>query len=156
LLQVRHTFVKPVVSGQELVKLTSQNDAEQNNADQFFEQLNEISKGIKQVDLKMVYRLTSAWMKIYKQKVLVPLPPRNAQLITLLTVAAWAKGLLHSKNENIGKALIAQVGTGEGKSLIIAMTAIYFVKVLGKRVHILENNQGLLEKDVETMTPFYK
>jgi preprotein translocase subunit SecA len=55
----------------------------------------------------------------------------------------------------MGKALIAQVGTGEGKSLIIAMMAIYFVKVLGKRVHILENNQGLLDKDVETMKPLF-
>jgi hypothetical protein len=49
-----------------------------------------------------------------------------------------------------------QVGTGEGKSLIIAMVAIYFVKVLGKKVHILENNSALLDKNFEVMKPLYE
>ncbi len=109
-----------------------------------------------QVELRMAMLLTASWMKISKEKVLFPLPPRNAQIITLLTVASWAKSLLGAeKNKQMGKALIAQVGTGEGKSLIIAMMAIFFVKTMKKRVHILENNPGLLDKDVETMKPLY-
>jgi len=34
--------------------------------------------------------------------------------------------------------------------------AIYTVKQLGKRVHVLENNEGLLERDYATNAPFYE
>ena len=158
LLKVRKMLTSPIVSAQDLIALTASSSSfDDNNADRFFDELR--MKGVRlpadQGDLKMVYFLTASWMKISKEKVLFPLPPRNAQIITLLTVASWAKSLLKKNDKRMGKALIAQVGTGEGKSLIIAMMAIYFVKVLGKRVHILENNQGLLDKDVETMKPLF-
>ena len=35
------------------------------------------------------------------------------------------------------------------------MMAIYTVKHLGKRVHVLENNEGLLERDFASYAPFY-
>ena len=54
------------------------------------------------------------------------------------------------------RAAILQMGTGEGKSIVIAMMAIYTVKHLGKRVHVLENNEGLLERDFATYAPFYR
>ena len=47
------------------------------------------------------------------------------------------------------------MATGEGKSIVIAMMAIYTVKHLGKRVHVLENNEGLLLRDFKTYEPFY-
>jgi hypothetical protein len=53
-------------------------------------------------------------------------------------------------------ALIAEVSTGEGKSLILAMLAVYFVKAHNKRVHILENNDGLLQRDFDKLAPFYQ
>ena len=79
------------------------------------------------------------------------------------------------------RAAILQMGTGEGKSIVIAMMAIYTVthlrtntdpkpkpkpkpepnrnpdqvKHLGKRVHVLENNEGLLERDFASYAPFY-
>ena len=53
-------------------------------------------------------------------------------------------------------SLASQVGTGEGKSLIIAMSAIYLVKMLGMKVHVLENNSSLLEKDFAQFKTFYE
>ena len=47
-----------------------------------------------------------------------------------------------------------QVMTGEGKSIIIAMLAVFVVKFLKKKVHVLENNEGLLERDFATYAPF--
>lgn len=157
LLQVRSLYTKPVVSGQELVALTSSKNSQDDSfkvSEKLLLEADQMDKS--KEDLAMIYRLTAAWMKVSTKTVMMPLPPRNAQNITVLTVAAWAKRLLVHNEKNVGKAVIAQVGTGEGKSLIIAMTAIYFVKVLNKRVHILENNPGLLAKDVEKMTPLYK
>ena len=54
------------------------------------------------------------------------------------------------------RAAILQMKTGEGKSIVIAMMAIYTVKHLGKRVHVLENNEGLLERDFATYAPFHR
>ena len=42
------------------------------------------------------------------------------------------------------------------QSIVIAMLAIYTVKQLGKRVHVLENNEGLLERDFATYHSFYE
>ena len=54
------------------------------------------------------------------------------------------------------RAIILQMMTGEGKSIVIAMMAIYTVKQLGKRVHVLENNEGLLERDFAAYEGFYR
>jgi hypothetical protein len=35
------------------------------------------------------------------------------------------------------------------------MLAIFTVKLKSKRVHILENNEGLLERDFKTYKPFF-
>ena len=51
------------------------------------------------------------------------------------------------------RAFIAQMGTGEGKSIVIAMLAIFLVQLHGVRVHILENNEGLLDRDYATNAP---
>jgi hypothetical protein len=54
------------------------------------------------------------------------------------------------------RGCILQMKTGEGKSIVIAMMAIYTVKQLGKRVHVLENNEGLLERDFANYEGFYR
>ena len=48
------------------------------------------------------------------------------------------------------RAAILQMGTGEGKSIVIAMLAVFMVQLHGLRVHVLENNEGLLERDFAT------
>lgn len=155
LLLVRKKLPKPIVSGKQLVGLISSSGEKAALAnDQFFQKLRETGNS-HELFLKVIYHITAHWMQIKATEIKFPLPPRNAQIITVLTVATWAQHLLRDKRTDVGRAFIAQVGTGEGKSLIIAMTAIYFSKVLNKRVHILENNLGLLLKDVETMRPLY-
>ena len=36
------------------------------------------------------------------------------------------------------------------------MLAVFMVKLYGKRVHVLENNEGLLDRDYATNAPFYE
>lgn len=153
--KVQVKFRKQVVSSETLFKLTTGEDSA-SQFEQLFHELIEKGKAEKDVDMRLIYHLTAKWMQISRDNITVPLPPRNAQLIALLTCASFAKQLLVKKNTSMGKGVIAQVGTGEGKSLIIAFMAIYCVKVLRKRVHILENNLGLLEKDFNEMAPLFK
>jgi hypothetical protein len=47
------------------------------------------------------------------------------------------------------------VSTGEGKSIILAMLALYFVLKKGKKVHILVNNAVLGERDKKFYAPLY-
>ena len=52
-------------------------------------------------------------------------------------------------------AFIAQMSTGEGKSIVIAMLATFMCKLHKMKVHVLENNEGLLMRDYATNKPFY-
>ena len=54
------------------------------------------------------------------------------------------------------RSSIAQMATGEGKSIVISMLAIFAVQLHGMRVHILENNEGLLDRDYQTNKPFFE
>ena len=54
------------------------------------------------------------------------------------------------------KAFIAQMGTGEGKSIVIAMLAVFMAKLHGLKVHVLENNEGLLERDYAQNLAFFE
>jgi len=99
LLRVRKLLKEPIVSAQDLLKLTSSGDNDIASASAFFEALVDKASRLPgdQYELKLATLLTASWMKISKQKVLFPLPPRNAQIITFLTVASWAKSLLGSE-----------------------------------------------------------
>ena len=52
-------------------------------------------------------------------------------------------------------ALIAEVGTGEGKSAVIACVAIFCAAFLGKKVHILVDDEVLVARDFETYAPLF-
>jgi hypothetical protein len=101
--------------------------------------------------MKSLIRLSAAWMRNRQAVVKIPMAPRNAQSVAFLACAHWQR----TKLTQASKALICQVGTGEGKSLLIAMLAVHFAS-LGKSVHVLENNAGLLERDYADFAPFYK
>jgi hypothetical protein len=76
----------------------------------------------------------------------------HSQVITVLLSA-----LFHFQRRNFSrKTAIFEVGTGEGKSLIIAMIALYFWRVHGKRVHVLVNNSKLGKRDADEYADFYK
>lgn len=108
--------------------------------------------------LGILKRVTAGWMQLSRMKFQVPMAPRNAQIISMLLCCEWVRRRLE-KDGSIPeeqRAFITRVGTGEGKSLIIAMIAIYLVKILKKKVHVMEANEALLLRDVEEMREFYK
>ncbi|CAK0794089.1 unnamed protein product, partial [Prorocentrum cordatum] len=56
--------------------------------------------------------------------------PHHTQVVTLLAFRCFLEA---EKTKQTPHSLIAQVGTGEGKSMIVAALAIYVVVVLGKK-----------------------
>ena len=107
--------------------------------------------------LGMLQRVTAGWMELSKKKFQVPMAPRNAQIISMLLCCEWVRRRMekHPSVPEEQRAFITRVGTGEGKSLIIAMIAIYVVQILGKKVHVMEANEALLLRDVAEMREFY-
>ena len=107
--------------------------------------------------LGMLRRVTAGWMELSKSKFQVPMAPRNAQIISCLLCCEWVKRRLdgHPTVPEEQRTFVTRVGTGEGKSLIIAMIAIYVVQILKKKVHVMEANEALLLRDVAEMKPFY-
>lgn len=55
------------------------------------------------------------------------------------------------------KNAIFQIGTGEGKSLVIAMLASFLIKTKkAKRIHIMIGNVALIERDYNTFSKAYE
>ena len=123
---------------------------------------------------RLLHRLSIAWIKHFNRdtNIKFPVPPRNVQLINALCISEWIyRTCSQFSNQsfvaNVMKfaqiwsssncrCLITQVGTGEGKSITIAFITVYCVLVLGKKVHVLENNEGLLAKDYSQFEYFFK
>ena len=114
--------------------------------------------------------ITTKWMQLMVDKKYPPLTPHHTQAFTVLMMAkfftdflqgdpqgaaALGKGGKASKNAVKYKTFVAQLSTGEGKSIVIAMCAIFMVKLFGMKVHVLENNAGLMERDYQQNKPFY-
>ena len=101
-----------------------------------------------------------------------PLTPHHTQAFTVLMMSRFFGDFLQGveKQEKAAtgggwsffsrpklelRAFIAQMATGEGKSIVIAMLAVFMVQLYGLKVHVLENNEGLLERDFATNKPFF-
>jgi hypothetical protein len=89
-----------------------------------------------QTVLGMLKLVTAGWMELSAQKFQVPMSPRNAQIISMLLCCEWVRRRLEGDPivPKEQRSFITRVGTGEGKSLIIAMIAIYVVQILKKKV----------------------
>ena len=85
--------------------------------------------------IAVIGRAVEIWFNIY---------PRDTQIITLLN-----SGL--DKNVSV----LHQVNTGEGKTLIIAMLAI-FISLQGYTVDIITSSEVLAKRDTEKMSKLYK
>ena len=85
----------------------------------------------------------------------LPLTPHHTQIVAMLIFSQFFERRDECAAHGLHSAIL-QMQTGEGKSIVIAMMAIYTVKQLGKRVHVLENNEGLLERDFANYEPLYK
>uniref|UniRef100_A0A7S2MPH4 VWFA domain-containing protein n=1 Tax=Zooxanthella nutricula TaxID=1333877 RepID=A0A7S2MPH4_9DINO len=78
--------------------------------------------------------------------------PHHTQVICLLVFRCF---LETKRSGSEPHALIAQVGTGEGKSMIIAALALYVVVVLRKKAHVVVDDETLLDRDFWTFKPLF-
>jgi len=136
-------------------------------------------------DMELLIQITEEWMMYMMDQKFPPLTPHHTQAFTVMMMSRcfienvparvasnipnWdtikpkelekAKGirasLSGSKTLFKPRAFIAQMATGEGKSIVIAMLAVFMVRLYGMRVHVLENNEGLLERDFRQNLPFF-
>lgn len=67
--------------------------------------------------------------------------PHHTQVICLLAFQRFLESAEGTRT------LIAQVGTGEGKSMIIATLAIYIAVILRMKVHVVIDDETLLDRD---------
>jgi len=70
--------------------------------------------------------------------------PHHTQVVCLLAFQRFME------STPAPHTLVAQVGTGEGKSMIIAALAIYVVTNLKKKVHVVVDDETLLDRDFGT------
>ena len=107
-------------------------------------------------EMRLVAEITGRWMEFMISIGNPPMTPHHTQVLCMLLFARYYEWAASSKAHAAKvHAIVAQVATGEGKSMIIAMVAIYMAKLHGRKVHILENNEGLLDRDFEKNTPFF-
>ncbi|KAL1529282.1 hypothetical protein AB1Y20_000236 [Prymnesium parvum] len=119
--------------------------------------------------MRLIRQITLAWMEVKVDEGFPPLTPHHTQVLIMLMFAKFFEAKIgwpsKASKEVIPeledgsprfKALIGQMATGEGKSIVIAMLAIFVVKYFNRKVHILENNEGLLLRDHATYEPLYK
>jgi len=124
-------------------------------------------------DMLKMNDVTSKWMQYMIARNFPPLTPHHTQAFTVLMMSRFFEDYLKAEDPTSGKkggglssffskpkldlrAFIAQMATGEGKSIVISMLAIFLVQLHGMRVHILENNEGLLDRDFAMNQPFFE
>ena len=107
--------------------------------------------------VKLLGEIAAKYMQTYidSDPPKLPLTPHHTQVVAMLIFSQFFEQRERCLEEFGQRSVILQMKTGEGKSIVIAMMAIYTVKQLGKRVHVLENNEGLLERDFASYAPFY-
>jgi len=92
------------------------------------------------------------WAVVMKSKFDLLVLPHHTQVVCLLAFRAFLEAGRAGAEPH---ALIAQVGTGEGKSMIIAALALYVVVALRKKAHIVVDDETLLERDFWTFKPLF-
>jgi len=123
------------------------------------------------LDMVKMCEVTKNWMNYMISRDFPPLTPHHTQAFTVLMMSRFFHDYLKDveREEKGGgggftffsrpklelRAFIAQMATGEGKSIVIAMLAVFMVQLHGLKVHILENNEGLLERDYAQNKPFF-
>jgi hypothetical protein len=133
-----------------------------------------------QPEMLLLADIATNWMRYMIDRGFPPLTPHHTQSFVVLMMArffgdvvkppspaessegakgmgekSWVEKIMGEKSKLNAKTFIAQMATGEGKSIVIAMLAVFMVKQFGLKVHVLENNEGLLLRDYATNAPFY-
>ena len=101
--------------------------------------------------------VTRHWMEHMISLGFPPLTPHHTQAFTVMMMSRFYGDYLRdaaakareekpsggwfSRAKLEVKAFIAQMATGEGKSIVIAMLAIFMVQLHGLKVRVLENDE---------------
>ena len=120
--------------------------------------INIVKEGMKGANpkLKVMIDIATNYMRARVNKDNMLLMPHHTQiLIILIFNEFFEKKDEYGKKFDV-KTLIGQVSTGEGKSIMLAMLAVFAVKHWKCKVHILENNRTLLDRDYADYEKFYK
>jgi hypothetical protein len=143
----------PYVDAKAMTLVSGNSDFSSNNLEKIVTDVeaSAMNRSNKPLPLDLGAKLTAKWMDLNLERHKLPLAPRNVQIIAFLLFSAWARNRSIGKNQE-NRALIAQVGTGEGKSLMIAMLAVYAYLHLGKKVVILESNEQLRKRDYDAFS----
>ena len=100
-------------------------------------------------DMQLLTEVTTKWMQLKVDQKFPPLTPHHTQAFTVLMMCKFFQTQIldtpPKKQKMRYKSFIAQLATGEGKSVVIAMLAIFMVRLYGMRVHVLERHARLRE-----------
>jgi hypothetical protein len=88
------------------------------------------------------------WALVMRNRFDLLVLPHHTQVVCLLIFRRFLEAVQQGQAPH--KALVAQVGTGEGKSMIVAALAIYVVVAFKKKVHVVVDDETLLERDYFT------
>jgi len=116
------------------------------------EQIRRLPAGARQDSLGLFREIFFHWAVVMRSKFDLLVLPHHTQVVCLLAFRYFLEASLTGADPH---ALIAQVGTGEGKSMIIAALVIYVVVALGKKAHVVVDDETLLERDFWTFKPLF-
>ena len=111
-------------------------------------------KNDKKSKIQLLGRITAAFMnlRIETKPPQFPLTPHHTQALIVLMFAIFYE----CKERGSYKTCIAQMSTGEGKSIVIMMLAAFLALYNPTmNVHVLENNDTLLQRDYKSAKPLY-
>jgi len=131
--------------GRELVRTAGLNLRSEEHVLGVLEQLR-ISPPDASVAMRGLRSIFYSWAQIMKEKFDILVLPHHTQVVCMLICLQYVAG---PANPDVG-ALIAEMGTGEGKSAVIASLALYCAVFLGKRVHVVVDDESLVERDFQT------
>lgn len=97
-------------------------------------------------DWKIALDIATAAAETMKQRFSVIMLPHHTQLISMLMFGFRCCASRQQTDQPLPKTMLARVGTGEGKSLIIGMLAAFVAKK-GMRAHVVNNNRVLTQRD---------
>jgi len=89
--------------------------------------------------------------RVWEQDFQVLSVPHHSQIVALLVFKAFLED-----DQRKVRTLIAQVSTGEGKSLLIASLAVFVCLATGKRAHVVGSDNKLVLRDFENFRSLFR
>jgi len=137
--------------GSELVKLAGLDLLDSQAVDQVLSQMKQprspqLMAGMQEIILK--------WVEIMRTKFDVLVLPHHTQVVCMIICLQYIMARLKGVETDVG-ALICQVSTGEGKSAVLAMLAVFCAKIERKKVHVVIDDEELLLRDFDTFKSLF-